>query len=71
MYKRLLQLFMAGHLIGTAGLAQDLGSAIGVGARGGVTQYQGNDFSSKEVGPWGAVFGESYLTNQFFTGNGV
>lgn len=65
MYKKLLQLFLVANLIGAAVIAQDLGSAIGIGVRGGVTQYQGNDFGTKKIRPLGAVFGESYLTNQF------
>ncbi len=65
MFKKLLKLFLASNLIATAVWAQDWDDALGIGLRGGVTQYQGNDFSSKKIRPWGAAFGESYLTNQF------
>ena len=38
---------------------------MGIGVRGGVALYEGNDFSSKKIRAWGNVLGESYLTNQF------
>lgn len=65
MYRRFLSLLLGANLLGAAVFAQDLGGALGIGVRGGVAQYQGNDFSSKKIRAWGNVLGESYLTNQF------
>jgi len=64
MSKKLFTLLTAIGL-GGAALAQDMSGDVGVGLRGGVAQYQGNDFSTKKLRGFGSIFGEPYLTNQF------
>jgi outer membrane protein OmpA-like peptidoglycan-associated protein len=49
----------------TAAPAQDLSGTIGIGARGGVANYQGDDFDSAKLRGLGSFYGEQYLSNRF------
>lgn len=48
-----------------AASAQDMAGTVGIGLRGGATSYQGDDFDSAEIRPYGSVFGEHFLSNRF------
>ncbi len=45
--------------------AQDMAGTVAIGARGGATNYQGDDFDSAEFRPYFSVFGEHFLSNRF------
>jgi outer membrane protein OmpA-like peptidoglycan-associated protein/opacity protein-like surface antigen len=47
--------------------ADDRGEAVAVGARGGVTNYMGDDFDDSVLKPTFSAFGEYYFTNRFST----
>lgn len=45
--------------------AQDRAGTIGIGVRGGITNYQGDDFDSAKLRALGSIYGEHYLSNRF------
>jgi outer membrane protein OmpA-like peptidoglycan-associated protein/opacity protein-like surface antigen len=63
--KRILSLLLAVLIMGTAAMTQDLGGAVAIGVRGGATSYQGDDFDSAKLRPYGSLLGENYLNNYF------
>lgn len=46
-------------------LAQDMAGTVGMGIRGGATNYQGDDFDTAKLRATGSVFGEHFLSNRF------
>ncbi|MDZ7290156.1 MAG: OmpA family protein [candidate division KSB1 bacterium] len=63
MYKKVLLLFAALSLLSAVAFGQDLAGAVGIGVRGGATNYQGDDFDSAKLKAYGSIYGEHFLTN--------
>jgi len=60
-----LNFLMLALMLGAASLfAQDMAGTVAMGVRGGVTNYEGDDFDTAEIRPYGSVFGEHFLSNR-------
>lgn len=63
-YSTLLLFVMMAAMLSATAYGQDLTGSVGIGLRGGVTNYQGDDFDSAKMRGLGGVYGEHYLSHR-------
>lgn len=65
MSKKILTAMLAVLLLGSFVHAQDRAGSVAFGLRGGITNYQGDDYDSAKQRAYGSVAAEYFLTNRF------
>ncbi len=65
MSKKILSGILAVLVLSSFAIGQDRAGSVAFGVRGGITNYQGDDYDSAKQRPYGSVLAEYYLTNRF------